>query len=1221
MDLCNLISFDWVCLLECPVASSEFVPATTAFLGSVELAGVGKSSATQVVMWRYDNQTNHVWRKIRDLDGFRASPEDSSAKRGVMIVSCSANIGPVLLQDGMQCQPQTPRLKFIILWALVLAHVLQNFILSSPIYTWSIFRARVVQWLMVPISAIASALASCFVTSAAVLSTADWQPHLWNDGGELMVTSKKRFVDMFNALPLACGSCGASVAGLRSGLTYLGNRLMDPRAHPPREGMTRIWKALAKSRPMLLWVGDWALPPKGIVLPTSTPATTNRQRVGGGTMVAKGDGDARVWQVSAQYRPRQTPHPAETQVRQAWELVEEANVVRQLFAQGLPFVLVAFQRRAEDGRAAAFWASWADTLPTLRARHPRVVAEVLNQAMAGQRPAWSSSRRRRRQSLRGWQRSAAASLGAAARVQLALRHGETAARRSPLRACPCSGGMADPPAAPLTALGAPVVECIVCCRAARHVQRRLCLATVNRSSTTRVGGSALLCQRALLRELDASSAALLDSHVRAGAASRMMFCDTPGSRTGLAGWPQRVRQHDVRGSSANFGAFKVQRRAERETRRNEVTTLALTTFGCGAASLLNAAVANDRQISFKECMRRSKGGDDSLRDVLKRASPSCRKGLRSFYCHRVAGVPAIRSSVPLENFCEDRADDPAHPSGRRVFQSSPALLARIAFFVLAYGYPLNVGRLLQRLAPASRHVLVHVDEKRPDYLQLLEESVGRLGLEDKVSLRSRYRVNRGGVSTLAVWLWGMSWLLQNVEGWDYYINLNDSDYPVADLASLRRFLWLNNGSNFVNIGSAYKDCDCGRYLVYECKDELYSIAPETRYPRRPELNHASGPNLVAITWDFAHYIDTNRDVALTPVQQVLEDLSILQQPDEKFFQTMSLNSPFCHRHVRWGFHIWDRPRLAPDASSPEVAGPELKMLSPPVLNESFWPLLAEVKSKGMAVFFARKFDNNLTLALQDRIDAAIDGRSADVAWGSAGPWLPVKAARRLAWLKALFQATTSALAPEKVAAWKEAPRDGVYFGMQRYRASCALPCAVLSKELLPARRCRVRGRAVLEELAFRPAEALNASATSRSPLLAALRVGSGWNPEHFSFDMVSVVPVEALGQVDVVLYWSHAAVRGGEDGTEGSQQLEVLWRSPSGRSASSVSPFRPQLLSWSRLPQDLADSPAAGKWRVEAWLGGAAIGSRSFFACEGLCEGSGLRKRTLIPWPSLPLRG
>ena len=38
-------------------------------------------------------------------------------------------------------------------------------------------------------------------------------------------------------------------------------------------------------------------------------------------------------------------------------------------------------RSATDGRAAAFWVSWADTLPTLRARHPCVVAEVLNQAV------------------------------------------------------------------------------------------------------------------------------------------------------------------------------------------------------------------------------------------------------------------------------------------------------------------------------------------------------------------------------------------------------------------------------------------------------------------------------------------------------------------------------------------------------------------------------------------------------------------------------------------------------------------------------------------------------------------------------------------------------------------------------------------------------------------------------------------------------------------------
>ena len=28
---------------------------------------------------------------------------------------------------------------------------------------------------------------------------------------------------------------------------------------------------------------------------------------------------------------------------------------------------------------------------------------------------------------------------------------------------------------------------------------------------------------------------------------------------------------------------------------------------------------------------------------------------------------------------------------------------------------------------------------------------------------------------------------------------------MAELSSLQRFLWLNNGSNFVNVGSAYKE--------------------------------------------------------------------------------------------------------------------------------------------------------------------------------------------------------------------------------------------------------------------------------------------------------------------------------------------------------------------------------------------------------------------------------
>ncbi|CAE7676262.1 oxt, partial [Symbiodinium microadriaticum] len=83
--------------------------------------------------------------------------------------------------------------------------------------------------------------------------------------------------------------------------------------------------------------------------------------------------------------------------------------------------------------------------------------------------------------------------------------------------------------------------------------------------------------------------------------------------------------------------------------------MAVTNIEPGSASMLTRAIAMDRRITFKDCMRRSAGGDETLNQILQHASPFCQKGLQSFYCERVAGVHDIRRSAPLENFCEARA--------------------------------------------------------------------------------------------------------------------------------------------------------------------------------------------------------------------------------------------------------------------------------------------------------------------------------------------------------------------------------------------------------------------------------------------------------------------------------------------------------------------------------------------------------------------------------------
>ncbi|CAE7949233.1 unnamed protein product [Symbiodinium sp. KB8] len=131
----------------------------------------------------------------------------------------------------------------------------------------------------------------------------------------------------------------------------------------------------------------------------------------------------------------------------------------------------------------------------------------------------------------------------------------------------------------------------------------------------------------------------------------------------------------------------------------------------------------------------------------------------------------------------------------------------------------------------------------------------------------------------------------------------------------------------------------------------------------------------------------------------------------------------------------------------------------------------------------------------------------------------------------------------------------------------------------------------------------NTSTAVRSRIANVLEGRNAMGPRHDGSDRD-----RRKGQVDLVLYWSHAAVRGGDSSegdstSEGLQQLEVLWKSPLGRTASSVSPYRPQLISWSRLPEDLAEMPEAGEWLVEVKLHGARIGSRSFFVCAERCKG------------------
>ncbi|CAK8993299.1 unnamed protein product [Durusdinium trenchii] len=288
-------------------------------------------------------------------------------------------------------------------------------------------------------------------------------------------------------------------------------------------------------------------------------------------------------------------------------------------------------------------------------------------------------------------------------------------------------------------------------------------------------------------------------------------------------------------------------------------------------------------------------------------------------------------------------------------------------------------------------------------------------------------------------------------------------------------------------------------------------------------------------------------------------------------------SPFCRRHVRWGFHIWDRPNLAPDAASPEVAGPELKMLTPPLLSQSFFQRLVDVKRQRMAVFFARKFDNNRTKELQDQIDAL----------ETSGRWAPVRSGLE-EWVKALMLgfANESVANITNLEVWQH-ETGPVFFHVERFRGRLSLPCA---------RRCRLTGHLVVEELAARSPMISQSEANGQSPLLVALRVGLGWDVETFSFGTMSVIPEHSGKDLELVMYWSHAAARRSEE--RPPQELEVRWLGPRHRpSITWRSSWSSQLVSWAPMPSEGRVEP--GEWKVEVWLAGQLQGLRRFHVGAG----------------------
>ena len=618
--------------------------------------------------------------------------------------------------------------------------------------------------------------------------------------------------------------------------------------------------------------------------------------------------------------------------------------------------------------------------------------------------------------------------------------------------------------------------------------------------------------------------------------------------------------------------------------------------------------------------------------LLKSAPAECQEHLKRYYCQLVEDVQSFNTcanltdeqglqyfecitqpiqglQAPRRPFASQCAlNNPGstgkHGKGTKETMplrlEVPALDFRLAFLILAHRAAENVKRLLQRIYAPNNIFLIHVDLKSPDVKSQLDRFLEGAQLV-RAQTFSAVNVTKGGNDLMLASMLGLRRLLKlrPISGeevpWNYFVKLSEFDYPVAPRYALQQYLWLHKGFNFVGLDGCYAST-CSRHLGTACAGATYSFLSTLRMhkPLSFGMRFARGSEWIALTHDFAKYLAVEVDKPSSAMHEVWTDALLLYQPDEVFFQTALLNSPFCQRHVDMILHyipaVEDRKMHGMDD--------EIGTRSPAAFSHQDLALLFE-GGRTHPRFFARKFLNvsqEPASELCRRLDAMIQERRVSEtapSWKGLLPWLETNFPR---WAQIAAPSDSSACSTrgsgdETCQGW-----GGIeLLGRLKPHPSTAKAMAARTPETWLLRGLRASGATetfMLSERFAVPAS-IPGHASMMGVSLLALRIGTGWARERGQFEgHVNVLPLSSCSARDVHLatYWArHLQTE------DVGLQVTTEWIVPGGARCGQVTDVlvSPSLLGGQPvafgIPQECAGSAKPGTWTCRVRLGSAKL--------------------------------
>jgi hypothetical protein len=305
---------------------------------------------------------------------------------------------------------------------------------------------------------------------------------------------------------------------------------------------------------------------------------------------------------------------------------------------------------------------------------------------------------------------------------------------------------------------------------------------------------------------------------------------------------------------------------------------------------------------------------------------------------------------------------------------------KLSYLILAHTDPPQLSRLIKALDGEDVSFYIHIDRKSS-----LETFTSVIKPAPNVHfLQQRVPVMWGGFSVVEATLLLIRAALAAGPAFDYAILLSGLDYPIKPRRYVLDFFGKHPGRQYLRYASIADNPSLAYKVKYYYFPSIqwprnHRIVARLRYklvrfllPRRsflPNLVPYTGSQWWALTKDclqyVVNYVDEHWEYA--------ECLCYADIPDETFFHTLVLNSPF-GEHTNRNIQVGKWPNVRQPVRE---AGEHIKYLDwksprekPAILEETDFNMLC--KSERL---FARKFTTAKSLRLIEKLNAEVLGKA------------------------------------------------------------------------------------------------------------------------------------------------------------------------------------------------------------------------------------------------------